>query len=88
MVFFYTYLVENYGKEFAKDYLFANETAIKNIKNIIDTEKINCDFEYQSNFVYTTKKSEVEQIKKEVEYINSLSFPANFVTKTGLPFYN
>lgn len=83
---FYTYLVENYGKEFAKDYLFANETAIKNIKNIIDTEKINCDFEYQSNFVYTTKKSEVEQIKKEVEYINSLSFPANFVTKTGLPF--
>ena len=83
---FYTYLIETFGEQFAKDYLFANEQAIENIKNIIDTENINCDFERQSNFVYTTDPSEVNKIKKEVEDVNSLGFPANFVTKVGLPF--
>ena len=43
-----------------------NEEAISNIKNIIDTENIKCDFEYKSNFIYTTNKSEVEKIKSEV----------------------
>lgn len=83
---FYTYLVETYGEGFAKDYLSANQEAIENIKNIIDDEKINCDFERQSNFVYTTNPNEVAQIKKGVDVLNALGFPANFVTKTGLPF--
>ena len=83
---FYTYLVQTYGEEFAKDYLQANEEAIEVIKKIIDDEKINCDFERQSNFVYTTNVDEVPQFKKEVDVLNALGFPANFVTKTGLPF--
>lgn len=83
---FYTYLVDTYGEQFAKDYLFANQEAIENIKNIIDTENIKCDFEWQSNFIYTTNKSEVNKIKKEVDCVNAIGFPANFVTKTGLPF--
>ena len=83
---FYSYLIDTYGEQFAKDYLSANEEAIKNIKNIIDTENIKCDFENQSNFVYTTDKLEVVKIKKEVNCVNAIGFPANFVTKTGLPF--
>lgn len=83
---FYTYLVDTYGEQFAKDYLFANEEAIENIKNIIDVEDINCDFEHQSNFVYTTDIAEISKLKKEVDCVNSIGFPANFVTKCGLPF--
>lgn len=83
---FYSYLINTYGEKLAKDYLFANEEAIENIKNIIDTENINCDFERQSNFVYTTDKLDVNKIKNEVNCVNSLGFPANFVTQTGLPF--
>lgn len=83
---FYTYLINNYGEQFAKDYLFVNEEAIQNIKNIIDTENIKCDFEKQSNFVYTTNKHEIDNIKKEVDCVNCIGFPANFVTKVGLPF--
>lgn len=83
---FYTYLINTYGEQFAKDYLFANEEAIQNIKNIIDTENIKCDFEKQSNFVYTTSKHEIDNIKKEVDCVNCIGFPANFVTKVGLPF--
>lgn len=83
---FYTYLINSYGEEFAKDYLLANENAIENIENIINSENINCDFEKQSSFVYTTKKDEIDKIKKEVENVNKLGLSANFVTKTGLPF--
>lgn len=83
---FYDYLISSYGKRFASDYLEANEKAITNIKEIIDKEKIKCDFEYQNNYVYTTKKSELNWIKKEVVATQSLGFPCEFVTKTGLPF--
>lgn len=83
---FYDYLIQSYGKKFASDYLEANEKAIRNIKQIVDTEKIKCDFEYQNSYVYTTKKSELGAIKKEVSAVESLGFPCEFVTKTGLPF--
>lgn len=83
---FYSYLINSYGKKFAADYLKANEQAIQNIKQIIDKEKIKCDFEYQNNYVYTTKKSELPIIKKEVSAVESLDFSCEFVTKTGLPF--
>lgn len=83
---FYDYLINSYSSGFAKDYLESNEKAIENIKNIIDNEKIKCDFEYQNSYVYTTKKSDLSSIKKEVSAVNSLGFNCDFVTKTGLPF--
>ncbi len=83
---FYDYLISSYGKKFAANYLEANEEAIQNIKSIVDCEKIKCDFEYQNSYVYTTKKTELGKIKKEVKAVESLGFPTEFVTKTGLPF--
>ena len=67
-------------------YLQSNKKAISNIKNIIDEENIDCDFEYQDNFVYTVKQEELGQIHKEVQALNSLNEPAEFVTKCDLPF--
>ena len=83
---FYDYLINSYSEKFAYDYLEANEKAIENIKKIIDIEKIKCDFEYQNSYVYTTKSSELDEIKKEVASVQRLGFPCEFVTKTGLPF--
>ncbi len=83
---FYDYLINSNGRKFASDYLEANEKAIENIKQIIDSEKIKCDFQLQNSYVYTTKKSELETIQKEVAAVESLGFPCEFVTKTGLPF--
>lgn len=83
---FYDYLINSYGKKFASDYLDVNEKAIKNIKQTIDKEKIKCDFSYQNSYVYTTKKAELKAIQKEVSAVESLGFPCEFVTKTGLPF--
>ncbi|MBO5479203.1 MAG: FAD-dependent oxidoreductase [Clostridia bacterium] len=83
---FYDYLIHTFGKSFAKSYLDANEEAIKNIKEIIDTEKIDCDFEWQDAYVYTDLEDEVIKIKNEVTSVNSLDFPAEFVTDSSLPF--
>ena len=59
---------------------------IKYGKNIIDKENINCDFKYQNSYVYTTKNSELNSIKKEYNALSSLCYNCELVTKTGLPF--
>ncbi len=83
---FYKYLSDSYDEKFAKDYLTANENAIKNIKDIIDAENIKCDFEYQNNYVYATTQKEYDALKLEQEALDKLDFNCDFVTKTGLPF--
>lgn len=83
---FYHYLIDTFGMDFAKSYLDANEEAIKNIKEIIDIEKIDCDFEIQDSYVYTTLEEEVASIKNEVESVNLLGFPAELIDNVSLPF--
>lgn len=83
---FYNHLVKDFGKGYAKKYLEANEQAIENIKNTIETEKIDCDFCKQKAYVYTTKEEEIIEIQKEVDIVNELGKEAKFVTETDLPF--
>ncbi len=83
---FYDHLIKDFDEKFAKKYLNANEQAISNIKDIIDSNNIDCDFEWQDNYVYTTKLDEVPQIESEVSAVNKLGFKAEFLSKTSLPF--
>ena len=83
---FYNHLIQDYGKEFAQKYLQANEMAIKNIKEIIEKEQIECNIHMQNAYVYTTQEDEVIEIQKEVEAVRELGKDAQFVTKTELPF--
>lgn len=82
----YDYLIKSYGENYAKAYLHANKEAISNIKTIIDTENIDCDFEYQSNYVYTTNQDEVTKINAEIQALHSLGEDCEFVTSCPLPF--
>ena len=66
------------GEVSAKQYLKANEEAIKNIEKIIQEEKIDCDFEKQDNYVFTQSKQDVKKIKAEVEAVNSIGFNAEY----------
>ena len=83
---FYDHLINDYGKEYAKKYLEANEEAIENIKEIIKKEQIECEFCKQNAYVYTTQEDEVIEIQKEVEAVKELGKEAEFVTQTELPF--
>ena len=82
---FYAHLIDDYGEEYAKKYLEANEKAIENIKQIIKEEKIDCDFSMQKSYIYTTKEDEILEIQKEVEAVNKLGKKAKFVDKIDLP---
>ena len=64
---FYNYLLQSVGRREAKNYLEANEQAIKNIAKIIEEEKINCDFEWQDNYVFSQNEKDIEKLKKEQE---------------------
>ena len=83
---FYDHLISDFGEEYAKKYLEANENAIENIKKIVDDEKIDCDFEIQDAYTYTTKQEEVIEIEKEVQAVKKLDKEVEMVTKTELPF--
>lgn len=96
----YDYLVSSFNEEYALKYFGANKNAINEIKNIIDSEKIDCDFSWQNNYVYTTNKNEADKIQREVNVVNKLNklleaTPdgiengenyAQFITKCDLPF--
>ena len=83
---FYEHLINDYGKEYAKKYLEANEEAIENIKEIVEKEQIECEFNMQNAYAYTTQEDEVIEIQKEVEAVKELGKEAEFVTQTELPF--
>ena len=84
----YDYLIHDFGINIAKKYLNANEEAIKNIKQIIDEENIECDFEIQSNFIYAAKSKELEKMQREIKALNSLDFEAQFIEHIPVPFEN
>ena len=70
----YKYLIDSLGENLAKQYLNANLEAIQNIRNIIEKENINCDFEVQDSYVYTTDPNELEKLHLENQAVNSLRF--------------
>ena len=81
----YKYLYDSYGKDTAKKYLDSNQEAITNIKNIIDTENIDCDFEFQNNYIYTTDANSVKKIKDEIKTLEKLDYSPRFLDKIQLP---
>ena len=69
----YDYLINSFGVDFALKYFESNKKSISNIKEIIDSENIKCDFEYQNNYIYTTNQSELSKINNEIAAINRLA---------------
>lgn len=81
----YKYLCETFDKEYAQKYYNANEKALKNIEEIINTENIECDFEKKSAYVYTQSGMEMDKIKQEVEYTKKIGVNSSFATEIDLP---
>ncbi len=82
----YKYLEDSFGLEFARKYLISNEDAINTIEHIVNTEKIECEFERITNGIYTCKDEYFKRIKDEVETVHKIGLNAEFIEKTNLPF--
>ena len=82
----YHYLLNQYGKEFARKYYLANQKSIQEIEKIITQNQIECDFERQNSCVYTTNQSEIEKIDEELHALKELDIEASKIEETPLPF--
>ncbi len=81
----YDYLIDSFGLDKAKQYLKANEEGIRLIKDIINTNNIDCDFTKQTAYVYAAREDEKESIKKEYEAYKKLEIDGFYTENTKLP---
>ncbi|MGB4350845.1 MAG: FAD-dependent oxidoreductase [Tissierellaceae bacterium] len=81
----YHKLISKLGRNLAEQYAQANELAIGHIKEIIDENKIDCDFETQAAYIYTQDEKYLKQIQAEVEAAQSLGIQAEFVDEIPFP---
>lgn len=82
-------MIKKAGKERAKGYAMANETAIRAYKEIIQKEGISCGFEMLPSFLYSLEEAGKELLQREVQAAIALGLKA-YVTERNkqleLPF--
>ncbi len=78
----YSKIFERYGIEAAKLYYRANSRAVDRYKDLCQI--LDCTFETQDAFVYSSISK--NKILNEVNAYKRMGVPAEFVTKTSLPF--
>ena len=81
---FYKYLKDSKGEDFARLYYDANEDAIKNIKKIVEKEKIQGDLECQSAYVLAANREEVQKVKDEVEVVRGFGGHAEYLEREDI----
>ena len=81
---FYKDLKDSKGEDFARLYYDANEDAIKNIKKIVEKEKIQCDLECQSAYVLAANREEVQNVKDEVEVVRGFGGHAEYLEREDI----
>ncbi|WP_251859670.1 FAD-dependent oxidoreductase [Clostridium sp. Marseille-Q2269] len=81
----YHKLINEIGKENAKLYANANESAIDFIENTIHEYSIDCDFHRLPAYIYTKDEKFVPSIKKEADSAASLGLKAKFLDSIPLP---
>ena len=81
---FYKDLKDSKGEDFARLYYDAIEDAIKNIKKIVEKEKIQCDLECQSAYVLAANREEVQKVKDEVEVVRGFGGHAEYLEREDI----
>jgi glycine/D-amino acid oxidase-like deaminating enzyme/nitrite reductase/ring-hydroxylating ferredoxin subunit len=82
----YQDLVERFDEETARAYGASQEAALAQIARFVEDERIDCEFERTSNYLYAEREEDVETVRREAEAAARLGLPAAFVRETPLPF--
>lgn len=80
----YEKLLRVFGKEKAIHYARANEKAIDAYEQLIEKEKIDCDFVRCSSFLFSRTGEEL--LRAEEKAAEQLHLPVRYTQKTELPF--
>mgnify|MGYP000986547363 FL=1 len=68
----YSKIQNQMGLELAQQYADANESAIHEIKKIVEDNQIDCDFIRESAFVYTQEDKYIQKIGDEIKIASDL----------------
>ena len=79
----YNNLIKEFGEEKARQYAKANELAIRKYREIIEEEKIDCDFEEKDAYVYSLK--DLENLEDECKAAKKLGIDAEVIDEVSLP---
>lgn len=79
----YSKLSKTHSKKIAHLYLESQKDAISMVKAIIDENKIDCDYQKVSSYVYADKISEIDQVQKEMNLL--LEFGVDVKSVSSLP---
>ena len=79
----YTEFLRSLGEEKARQYAMANETAIREYRNIIENENISCEFQITNAYVYSNDR---KKLIHEAEIAASLGIQASFQSQAVTPF--
>jgi len=85
----YYQMEETFGKKNATLIAESHKTAINFIEGIIEREKIDCDFEKITGYLFLHPSDEEENLIKELAALNRCGIDASFSEETpGVPFEN
>jgi len=79
-------LIKQFGFENAKLILESHRNAVDEVEKIINTEKIECEFERCTNFIYANSESEEKYLIKLAEGYKKLGISAEFKKDNNLKF--
>jgi glycine/D-amino acid oxidase-like deaminating enzyme len=82
----YNELTKRLGERTSRVYGQANQAALEKIAALVKKEHIDCDWQYEDSYVYTTDQRKITQFKTEAKTAAGLGLPASFETTTSLPF--
>jgi glycine/D-amino acid oxidase-like deaminating enzyme/nitrite reductase/ring-hydroxylating ferredoxin subunit len=81
----YSKIQNQMGLELAQQYADANESAIHEIKKIVEDNQIDCDFIRESAFVYTQEDKYIQKIGDEIKIASDLGIKADYVEEIPFP---
>lgn len=82
----YADLQQRQGIETARAYGRMNQAALEQVAAIVKAERLECDWQRDDNYVYTTDATKVAQFRQEATVAANLGLPATFETTSPLPF--
>lgn len=82
----YKFLIETIGKDKAQLYADANQQAIITLQEIIEQEKIACDFKVKNQFLVAEKQDQLKTLQEEFKAAQELGLPVTFNDGLDLPF--
>ena len=74
-----------YGLDTAKLYYEGNQEALDLVKNIIEENNIDCNFEDIASFIFTENENYIEELKDEYEVCKNIGIDCNYHDELNLP---